>query len=102
MAMIRQAKASVHLPKIKRILLAVIAFCGLPIPLIRAVSESMPLESTQKAFNTPQQAAQALIQAASAFDVATLMEILGPDGKDLVATANPIDDKSYAADFAVL
>jgi hypothetical protein len=56
----------------------------------------------QKGFATPQQAAQALIQAAETYDVRTLMEILGPDGKDLVQSQDPVEDKQRAATFVAL
>ena len=39
-----------------------------------------------KGFDTPQQAADALIKAAADFDVPELLAILGPDGHDLVAS----------------
>jgi hypothetical protein len=53
-------------------------------------------------FSTPQAAATALIQAASNFDEAALVEMFGPDGKDLVSTGDPVRDKSYAVAFASL
>ncbi len=56
--------------------------------------------SAPKAFDTPQQAADALIKAAGAFDVPELMAIFGPDGKDLVASADPVEDKNNAVAFA--
>ena len=61
---------------------------------------SVPSSVVPKAFNTPQQAAEALIQAAGTYDVPALLEIFGPDGKDFIASADPIHDKSIAADFA--
>ncbi len=51
-------------------------------------------------FDTPQKAAQALIQAASNFDVPALLEIFGPEGKDFVSTADPVRDKNTALAFA--
>ena len=53
-----------------------------------------------RAFNTPQQAAEALINAAASYDVPTLLEIFGPDGKDFISSSDPVRDKSIAADFA--
>ena len=50
-------------------------------------------------FDTPQAASDALIQAAGAYDVSSLIDILGPDGKDLVSSTDPVQDKNYAADF---
>lgn len=56
--------------------------------------------TTQKAFATPKQAAEALVQAAEGFDVAALKEILGPHGEDLVSSEDPVQDKNKAAAFA--
>jgi hypothetical protein len=53
-----------------------------------------------KAFDSPQQAADALINAAGAYDVPELMAIFGPDGKDFVASADPVVDKNNAVAFA--
>lgn len=53
----------------------------------------------QKRFATPQLAAEALIQAADAYDVPTLMEIFGAEGKDLVASADPVRDRNIAKEF---
>ena len=61
---------------------------------------SPPSQATQKAFATPKQASEALIRAAETFDLPELKEILGPDGEDLVASENPVQDKNIAAAFA--
>ena len=57
-------------------------------------------QSAQKSFGTPQEAAEALIQAAKTYDVAALKDILGPAGEDLVSSEDPVQDKSRAAAFA--
>ena len=62
-----------------------------------AASAAQP---AQKQFDTPQQAADALIQVAANFDVAAAKEILGPDSEDIVASADPVQDKNRAAEFA--
>src|SRR5512133_3126280 len=54
----------------------------------------------QKEFDTPQQAADSLVQAAESFDVPVLKEILGPDSIDLVSSEDPVEDKNRAAAFA--
>src|SRR4026207_1912361 len=54
----------------------------------------------QKEFDTPQQAADSLVQAAESFDVPVLKEILGPDSTDLVSSQDPVEDKNRAASFA--
>jgi len=53
-----------------------------------------------QAFDTPQKAVTALVQAAGNFDVPALLKIFGPDGKDLVSTADPVRDKNAALAFA--
>jgi hypothetical protein len=53
----------------------------------------------QKAFDTPKQAIDSLVQAAETFDVAALKEILGPDSTDLVTSEDPVMDKNRAAAF---
>ena len=42
-------------------------------------------QPAQKQFDTPKQAADALIQVAATFDVAAAKEILGPDGEDIIS-----------------
>lgn len=54
----------------------------------------------QKQFDTPQQAAESLIQAAASFQVPALKEILGPDSEDIVASEDPVMDKQRALAFA--
>jgi hypothetical protein len=54
----------------------------------------------QKEFNTAKDAAESLIKAAAAFDVAALLEILGPDGTDIVRSEDPVEDKNRALAFA--
>jgi hypothetical protein len=57
-------------------------------------------QPTQKGFATAEEAAKALIETAERFDVPALLEILGPDGKDLVVSADPVEDKNNANAFA--
>jgi Protein of unknown function (DUF2950) len=56
----------------------------------------------QTGFNTAKEAADALIQAAAAFDVPTLEAILGPGSEDLVASEDTVQDKDRAIKFAAL
>ena len=70
-------------------------------PYGQAQSDSQALPaSAAMAFNTPEQAAEALIRAAESYDVSTLLAIFGPDGKDFVSSSDPVRDKSIAGDFA--
>ena len=62
-----------------------------------AAASSQPKE---KQFDTPKQAADALIQVATNFDVAAAKEILGPDSEDIVSSEDPVQDKNRAEAFA--
>jgi len=53
-----------------------------------------------KLFDTPQQAADALVNAADKFDVAALTEIFGRDADDVVFSGEFAQDRKRAADFA--
>ena len=53
-----------------------------------------------RTFDSPQQAADALVAAAENFDVAALTEIFGPDGNDIVFSGEFAQDRKHAADFA--
>ena len=57
-------------------------------------------KATAKSFDTPEQAAQALIAAADPFDEAALKAILGPDGAKLVTSEDHVQDKNQAEEFA--
>jgi Protein of unknown function (DUF2950) len=65
-----------------------------------AKQASLGISNVQKAFDTPQQAVDALVQATANYDVPGLMEIFGPEGKDFVSSADPVKDKSVAEAFA--
>ncbi|HEY6182270.1 MAG TPA: DUF2950 family protein, partial [Terriglobales bacterium] len=53
-----------------------------------------------KMFNTPQQAADELIEAAEKFDVHALEEIFGSVGDDIVLSGEYPQDRQRATDFA--
>jgi hypothetical protein len=59
-------------------------------------------QPAQRAYPTPEKAAQALIQAAENYDVTALLAILGPDSRDVVTSEDPVEDKNRAAAFAAL
>jgi len=54
----------------------------------------------QKQFDTPKQAADALIQVATNLDVAAAKEILGSDADDIISSEDPVQDKNRASEFA--
>jgi hypothetical protein len=53
-----------------------------------------------KGFDTPQQAADALVDAAGKFDEDWLMQIFGTDGNDVIFTGEIAQDRQRAFDFA--
>ena len=57
-------------------------------------------QSTQRTFATAKEAADALIKASESYDVPALTAIFGPEGEDLVSSADPVRDKNNAAAFA--
>ena len=54
----------------------------------------------QTSFATPQDAANALIEATAKYDVPALLGIFGPAGEDFISSADPVDDKNNAHNFA--
>jgi hypothetical protein len=51
-------------------------------------------------FATPQEAAQALVNAAEQNDTAAMLKLFGPGGKDIVQSGDAADDKAARAAFA--
>jgi hypothetical protein len=69
-------------------------------PAPKRESTAAAAQPQQKQFDTPKQAADALIQVAANFDVAAAKEILGPDSDDIVTSEDPVMDKNRAQAFA--
>jgi hypothetical protein len=59
-----------------------------------------PVAVGAKTFDTPQQAADALVAAAEKFDEAVLKEIFGPGGDDIYLSGEYPQDRKRGADFA--
>jgi hypothetical protein len=53
-----------------------------------------------RGFESPQQAADVLVDAADKFDVVALAQIFGPHGQDIIFTGDFAQDRKRAADFA--
>src|SRR5690348_5979133 len=93
-----------------KILWAAIAGSGLFLGLFshtivagqQSAAKAMPASAgvSAKMFNTPQQAADELVDAAGKFDVKALEEIFGPDGDDIVLSGEYPQDRQRATDFA--
>src|SRR5262245_49509364 len=71
------------------------ALSAAPHPAGKTASQAKP-----RTFETPGQAAEALVQATEKYDVPALEEIFGPDGHDLILTGEPARDKEMAEGFA--
>lgn len=54
----------------------------------------------ERSFATPQDAAQALVDAAGRNDTAALLKLFGPQGADIVQSGDPAQDKEARAEFA--
>jgi hypothetical protein len=62
--------------------------------------QGAPPHLSQRTFATPQEAIQATIEAAANNDAATLLQLFGPDGKDILESGDPAQDKESRAEFA--
>jgi Protein of unknown function (DUF2950) len=78
------------------------AFRILPAAVILCFLQTFAATSPQKGFATPDEAAQALIQAADTYDLPALLDVVGPDGRDLVTSQDPVADKDRSLAFAKL
>src|SRR5215218_2555111 len=80
--------------------IAVVLMLSATVAVTAAEKKEAPSQqSAGKAFDTPQQAGDALIAAAEPFDVAALKEILGPGSDDLVASEDAVQDKNITSEF---
>src|SRR5438876_955728 len=91
-------------PKISVVAPAIAISCLLSLAVQGAAPAKTDAPATsqpkQKEFDSPKQAADALIQVAANFDVAAAKEILGPDSEDIVSSEDPVMDKNRAQAFA--
>lgn len=94
-------------------IVAAIAMVSLPVPALLTGQQPAPKEapaasapvptaptSGAKKFDSPQQAADALVNAAEQWDEPTLIQIFGPENDDIVLTGETAQDRQRAADFA--
>ena len=90
-------------PKLFALASGILGGCFLTLAL-SASAQTAPKPTSaaakQTTFETAEQAAEALVAAAEKDDVSALEQMLGPDGHDLVVTAEPARDKQLLADFA--
>jgi hypothetical protein len=73
------------------------AFVTLILTSAALVCAQQPAEKT---FATPQEAAQALVDAAAKNDTAAMMKLFGPQGTDIVQSGDAAEDSASRANFA--
>src|ERR1700716_339990 len=78
-----------------------LSYLAVVVALASGLQAAAPKEN-QRTFATPQEAAQALIDATEHNDSAAMLKVLGPDGKDIIASGDPAEDVKHRADFARL
>jgi hypothetical protein len=97
-------KANPFIAKIFSVVLGIAACCSLAAVLHGTpqtnAAASVATQPSQESFDTPQQAADAMVLAVKNDDVPALMKIFGPDGKDFVASGDDVQDKDSRANFA--
>ena len=69
-------------------------------PATVAASTATPQAAGAETFETPEQAADALVDAAARFDTAALGRLLGPGQSDVVLTGDDATDRKRAEAFA--
>ena len=63
-------------------------------------SRSLAQQPGQRTFSSPEEAANALVAAALKNDEKVMLEILGPDGKQIVSSGDEVEDAESHANFA--
>src|SRR5262249_43628921 len=85
-------------------MIAAATFCVSSIVLVAAHSPATRAHravqaSSVRSFDSPEQAADALITAAESFDVPALQDLFGPEARDTVLSGEYAQDRKRAADF---
>jgi hypothetical protein len=74
-------------------------FVAVGLAVTAALLQAAPKQA-QRTFATPQEAIQAVIEAAEHNDGAALLQLFGPDGKDILESGDPAQDQDLRAEFA--
>lgn len=75
----------------------ILAVAALPSALL--VGQNVAKQAPERTFATPQEAAQALVDAADKNDTAALLKLFGPQGSDIVRSGDSAEDKDARAEF---
>ncbi len=73
---------------------------GAVVLILTAAALAAVPETRPRTFATPQDAAQALVDAAEKNDSAALLQLFGAQGKDVVESGDSAEDKNARAEFA--
>jgi len=76
-----------------------LATAGLAFFCLAGVLAGQQAAPAPKGFATPEQAADALIAAAAAHDIAALNELYGPEGKELISSGDAVQDNNTMTAF---
>src|SRR5580693_8440431 len=87
---------AIHLKDISR---GLMRFAAVGLAVAVAPLYAAPHEN-RRTFATAQEAIQATIDAAEHNDSAALLQLFGPDGKDILESGDPAEDKDVQAEFA--
>jgi hypothetical protein len=60
---------------------------------------AMAQQPGQKTFSAPEEACQALVEAARTNDGQGMLELFGPEGKAIVSSGDPAEDSASRANF---
>jgi hypothetical protein len=76
------------------------AVCIVAVAQQSATKTAASAPSGAEGFDSPKQAADALVAAADKFDEPALVQIFGPEGKEIVASGESAQDREKATQFA--
>jgi Protein of unknown function (DUF2950) len=62
---------------------------------------SVAQQAGQKTFPTAQAASQALVDAVKSNDEGTMLQVLGPDGKDIISSGDEVEDAQNRSNFVM-
>ena len=92
--------SEVWMPAVRRWVYAALSVMAL-LPMASVPSQSTQMAG-EKAFAKPQAAVDAVVAACKKNDTAALLDLFGPDGKDVVESGDPSDDQDNRARFVTL
>src|ERR1700693_2905145 len=73
---------------------------GVALALLLLYPASLPAQQQgQKTYASAEEAGQALFTAAQSGDQKALLDVLGPDGKDIISSGDPVEDETNRTNF---